>query len=200
MINISKKCLRLKFEALNKQKMEEYNMTTGIDLKLECVKFKNHQKNDEKLEEMIYQTNDIIYFFSRKIISPKAKDYILSNFERIGRTVGELQDSPRKNELLTSLRHYYKVVRNAEVNKPSEADKEHYIKLLNYCIAKSIKAKNCTVEEIMKQLDENKLVFELYVSPYIELYNEQASFVNFRTIQGELLRIIGNKFKLEDEY
>ena len=37
-------------------------MIKGQDLKLEPIRFQNHNKKDEKLEALIFQANDILYF------------------------------------------------------------------------------------------------------------------------------------------
>lgn len=174
-------------------------MITGHDLKLEPIKFKDHRKTDDKLEALIFQANDILYFLSRKIISPKAKDYLLTNFEQIGKQANELEDTTRKTEFLTALRHYYKVVRNAEIGFNPVTDIEEYQRLLKYEIAKSIKAKSGTYEDILRQLDENKKVNELYIKPFqlmsgkgYKLFTE-----NFTKVQKELLIILGKKYDFD---
>lgn len=175
-------------------------MIKGQDLKLEPIRFQNHSKKDEKLEALIFQANDILYFLSRKIISPQAKEYLLTNFEQIGRQANELEDTPRKTEFVTALRHHYKSVRNADIKLNPVTDIDEYQKLLKYCIAKSVKAKSGTYEDILKQLEENKLVHSLYVKPFqaatgkgYRLYTE-----NFDKIQSELLQLLGRKYSFEN--
>lgn len=172
-------------------------MITGQDLKIECVKFKNHNKGNQNLEELIYQMNDILYFFSRKIISKTARCYILKEFEHIGTKAKDIEDSPRKEEMLTALRHYYKVVRNAEIG---EDDVEQITKLLAYAIAKSVKAKN-EKTDIEKQLTENRMIFDLYIKP---IYNSEFSknIPNIRTfcsIQKELQEMLVDKYTFKTE-
>ena len=174
-------------------------MITGQDLQLQPIRFNNHNKSDEKLEALIFQANDILYFFSRKIISPKAKDYILTEFEQIGTQAKDLEDTPRKTEFVTALRHHYKSVRNADITLNPVTDIEEYQKLVNYEIAKSIKAKSMTYEDILRQLDENKKVNDLYVKPFqiasgkgYKLFTD-----NFNKLQSELLGLLGKKYNFE---
>lgn len=172
-------------------------MITGQDLKLECVKFQNHKKTDEKLEELIYKMNDILYFFSRKIINVKAKNYILSEFEKIGTTAKDLEDSPRKDEMLTALRHFYKVVRNADIKPSTTADIDDYMKLKNYAVAKSIKAKTQLQDVILKQLEENRMIYDLYLKPFQNAIGKDINIMNFTKIQKELLQMIGKKYDFD---
>lgn len=178
--------------------MEELIMVTGIELQLECVKFKNHDKSNPVLEDLIYQMNDLLYMFNRKVISKAAKEYILTEIERIGTRANELEDSPRKEEMILALRKNYKTIRNADIKAPSAEDREDYTKLINYCVAKSIKAKNGTIDTIIKQMNENKLVWDLYVKPFMKaktLTNLDIS--NFCKVEKELLQIIGKKYDFE---
>lgn len=176
-------------------------MVTGIELKLECVKFKNHDKSNQLLEELIYRMNDILYTFSRKIISKTAKSYILKEFETIGTKAKELEDSPRKEEMLSALRHYYKVVRNAGIKAPCADDREEYMRLINYCIAKSIKAKKESTDVMLKQMSENKLVWDLYIKPFMEAKTlTNLDIKNFCNVQRELKELATAKydFKYDD--
>lgn len=172
-------------------------MITGQDLKIEPIKFKDHNKKDQKLEELIYQMNDILYFFSRKIISKTARCYILKEFEHIGTNAKELEDSPRKEEMLTALRHYYKVIRSAEVG---EDNIEQYTKLLAYAIAKSIKAKNDKYE-LEKQLAENRKIFDLYIKPIYgtDICKNIPNVKNFCSIQKELQEMLIDKYVFKTE-
>lgn len=169
------------------------------EIEIKPIKFQNHQKKDEKLEEFIYRTNDILYFFSRKIISPKAKEYMLTNFEEIGRKVSELEDTPRKEELLIALRHYYKLLRDTECSIDVMDDVEQYQKLIQFEIARSIKTKQGDTSDIIKQLEENKMVDTLYVKPFQALSTKRYRLYvdNFYQINGELLSMIGKKFTLK---
>ena len=172
-------------------------MITGQDLKLECVKYTNHNKSNQKLEDLIYQMNDIIYFFSRKVISKTARCYILKEFEFIGTKAKEIEDSPRKEEMLTALRHYYKVIRNAEVG---EDNIEQYTKLLAYAIAKSIKAKKDKYE-LEKQLAENRKIFDLYIKPIYgtDICKSIPNLRTFCSIQKELQEMLIDKYVFKTE-
>lgn len=177
--------------------MEELIMVSGQSLKLECVKFKNHDKSCQELEDLIYKMNDIIYFFSRKIINKTARSYILTEFEKIGTKAKDLADSPRKEEMLAALRHYYKVVRNAEIG---EDNAEQITKLIAYGIAKSIKVKN-EKRDAEKQLTENRMIFDLYIKP---IYNSEfsKSIPNIRTfcaLQKELQEMLVDKYTFKTD-
>ena len=174
-------------------------MITGLDLKLEPIRFQNHIKKDEKLEALIFQANDILYFFNRKIISPNAKDYILTEFEQIGTHAKDLEDTPRKDEFMTALRHHYKSVRNAEITLNVVTDKEEYQKLIKYEVAKSIKAKSGTYEDILRQLDENKKVMLLYIQPFQVASGKGYKLFtdNFCLLQKELLMLLGKKYDFD---
>lgn len=176
-------------------------MIKGQELGLEPIKFKDHKKNDEKLEALIFRANDILYFFAKKIISPKAKDYILTEFEQIGTQAKDLEDTPRKTEFMTALRHHYKSVRNADITLNPVTDIEEYQKLISYEIAKSIKAKSRTYEDILRQLDENKKVMLLYIKPFQAASGKGYKLFtdNFCKIQKELLMLLGKKYDFDYE-
>ena len=174
----------------------------GNEILVTPVKFENHRSNDA-LDEVIYELQDLLYFYATKEIVVYAKCDILDTIEKLANKAKEIECDDkvqlRKDELLTNMRKIYKSVRSYEVHPYKKEDVEIVQKLIQYLVAKSIKAKSGNIEQMLKQMEENKKAYKIYVKPFLELkLGVMLHTGNFIKIQNELLQLLGKKYMLED--
>lgn len=175
----------------------------GNEILVKPVKFENHRSNDE-LDKIIYEFQDLLYFYATKEIVVYAKCDILDSIEKMANRVKDIECDdkvqPRKDELLTAMRKIYKSVRNYGVHPYKKEDVEIVQKLIQYLIAKSIKAKAGTMDDIVKQMEENKKAYKVYIKPFLEAkLGVMLHTGNLIKIQKELLQIIGKRYDFEYE-
>ena len=187
---------------IERKKMEINNMETGENLGIKCLKFDNHQSCDS-LDKLIYQFNDLMYFYTKKSISNIARQKLLEEIEAIGKETAELAFSkhgiePRREEFIKKMRETYKAVRNYCVGPVKKEDKDDVQKLVNYCVSVSIKAKNGDDNEVLKALSNNKKVYDIYVQPFCSAkLGVNLNLANYCKIQRELMDIIKNNYSFE---
>lgn len=177
-------------------------MIDAKELGIKCIKFDCHNKSNEELENYIYTFQDLMYFYNGKQISIQAKEDILKTIETIGTGVNDIdcdeKVEPRKQEFLANMRKIYKSVRNSTVGQLKKEDVEYMQKLCNYSVALSIKAKQAGNDAILKQLEANKKVWNIYIKPFMDgKFGVTLGVANFAKIQKELLQIIGKKYDFE---
>ena len=177
-------------------------MNIGREISIAPIKFENHNKSCDKLEELIYEFNDLMYFYCGKVITYDAKQDILKAIEVIGTKIKDIdcneKAEPRRHELLTNMRQVYRSVREYDVKHLSKDDVEQMQKLVNYSVALSIKAKQAGNDAILKQLEANKKVWNIYVNPFMKgKFGVTLGVSNLVKIQKELLQVIGKQFDLE---
>lgn len=174
----------------------------GNEILVQPVKFENHRSNDE-LDKIIYKVQDLLYFYATKEIVYTAKSDILLRLERYAKEVKAVECDekvqPRKDELLTNMRKIFKSVRNYEVHPYKKEDVETVQKLIQYLIAKSIKAKTGDMDTIVKQMEENRKAYKIYVKPYLDAKLGVTLYTgNIIKIQNELIQMVFKKYSLED--
>lgn len=176
-------------------------MEIGNNIGVMPIKFDNHQSCDS-LDKLIYQFNDLTYFYSKKPISYLAKQDLLSTIESIGKETAELAFSkhgiePRREEFLKKMRETYKSLRNHPTGAIKKEDVDDVQKVINYCVSTSIKAKNGTTADMLKQLEINKKCYDIYIQPFIQAkLGVSLVLKNFCGIQREMLDKIKEKYEL----
>lgn len=179
-------------------------MIEAKEIGIKCIKFDCHNKSNQELENYIYTFQDLMYFYNGKQITIQAKEDILKTIETIGSKVKDIECDekvePRKQEFLTNMRKIYKNVRNTSVGQLKKEDVEYMQKLCNYSVALSIKAKQGGNDIILKQLEHNKKVWNIYIKPFMDgKFGVTLGVGNFCKIQKELLQLIGKKYDFDDE-
>lgn len=96
------------------------------DLEISVIKPQNHISTKE-LDSILESLNDIIYFFYFLYISESSKKYIYSKFIEYGQQLNimELSDkqNARRNEILNTLRKYFKILKEYEPDNDAETIK-----------------------------------------------------------------------------
>ncbi len=175
---------------------------TGKEISVQPIKLKNHRSNvvlDAELREL----QKLLYFYAGKEIIYTARADIMTKMTEIGKNIVEIEcdesAKPRKEEILLAMRTIFKSVKTYLVKPLTKDDLDKIQKVCNYCIAKSIKVKEGSEEDILKQMYENKKVYNIYARPFLEAKLGVTLHIgNFMKIQQELLQIIGKKYGLEN--
>ena len=179
-------------------------MIDAKELGIRCIKFDCHNKSNEGLEKLIYDFQDLMYYYANKKLSLSAKNDIMKSIEKLGTKAKDIECDekvePRKQEFLANMRKIYKNVRNADIDSLTVEDTEYMIKLMNYSIALGIKAKNSGDKEILlKQLSDNKKTWEIYLKPFtLKPFGDKLNVYNFKKLQAEMLGVIGSSYGVED--
>lgn len=184
--------------------MEEREYKLGIDLGLKSVRPEHHQQKEEKVENVLREINDVIYFWSYRYLNCKARDYVLKQFEALGNKLKEVEQTDRVNDILQQLRANYKVLRGYYPEKdgvPQKESAEIYQKVINREVARYIKTKeehqgNISDAVVLKTLQDSQLIYDLFVVPFFnQKLGVTLSAKKFCDMMNELLKSLGEKYR-----
>lgn len=187
--------------------MEEREYKLGKELGLTAVRPEHHQQKEEKVESILMEINDVIYFWSYRYLNCKARDYVLKQFEVMGNKMKDAEQTERVSDILQQLRKNYKILRSYSPEKdgvPNKDSLEVYTKTVNRQVALYVKAKEEHEGDIpdnlvLKMLQENELIYQLFVIPFFnQKLGVTLSVKKFADMQNELLRHLGDKYRKND--
>lgn len=170
----------------------------GKDIGITPIKLENKPTTKE-LDDCIFQTNDLLYFWSGRYISPAARETILSEIVEIGSSIPKSlpQDkAKRQMETLSKLRQIYRTVQKYSPDR-YEDNAEAIQKMLNYQVSNFIRNKqNLTDEDKLKLLVENKTLWDKIIPsvPFADAYNIKTA--SYATMQKEILESLNKKFAI----
>ncbi len=147
------------------RKMEQIRKcwSRGEEIGVTPVKFKNHPTT-KQLEDLIYELNDMLYFFSKRYINQYAQNYILRHLTDIGLYMKAIPEkgctkwNARRDEALAQMRKIYKSVKSHICG--SDKDSEWLMeKMAKYNLSLFLKAKEnyCGVQGIPEKMRINML-------------------------------------------
>lgn len=159
-------------------------MELGKTIGVSPIKLENKYSIKE-IDEIVYEINDILYYFNNKYINSKAKDYIKEKVTVLGK---KLNNTPtngdrtqRKAELLDKMRNVY----SALSKYIPDDNQQQIVNMCKYQLAIYIKNKETmTEEDIFKLMKDNVLFTKIYG------YSEKID-----SIQRELLK----RYQLSEE-
>lgn len=173
----------------------------GNEIGIKPIKFDNHQSNKE-LDELIFRLNDILYFWSQKYISPRAKDRILKKLTEVGIALNGLTGlentypKKRRDEAVEKMRIIFKSV-NAYTPDGYIENRENVVKMMKYSLATYLKDKDKLDDAaIIKKLRENKILYHTIIFPYIQASTAHNA-INasaFCNMQSELVDALTKKY------
>lgn len=156
----------------------------GKDIGISPIHLKEKYSNKE-IDQVLYNINDVLYFFNTLYINSKARQYIMDKLVEYGNdlnninnfTVGD-KKIERKKELLKKMRELYSSLKSNYI-----FDDEYFNNLVEkmgkYRLSRFIKDKQngLTDEQIWKYIRENKIFYEVY-----------GQDKSVKSIQDELLK------------
>lgn len=159
-------------------------MELGKTIGIKLIKLENKYSIKE-IDDILYEINDILYFFCNKYINKKAKDYIKEKVTILGKKLNNVptngNKTQRKAELLDKMREVYK---SLSVYIPDD-NPQQIENMAKYVMAMFVKNKGTmTEDDRIKLMKDNVLFTKIYG------YNERIS-----SIQRDLLKyfVIGEE-------
>lgn len=117
----------------------------------------------KEIDDILYEINDMLYFFNNKYINSVSKDYIKEKITVFGKKLNNVATNgdrtQRKAELLDKMRNVY-----SALSKYAPDDNQQQItNMCKFQLAMYIKNKeNLTEEDIFKLLKDNVLFTKIY--------------------------------------
>lgn len=139
----------------------------GKDIGISPIHLKEKYSNKE-IDQVLYNINDVLYFFNTLYINSKARQYIMDKLIEYGNdlnninnfTVGD-KKIDRKKELLSKMRELYSSLKSNII-----FDDEYFSNLVEkmgkYRLSRFIKDKESGKVDEWKYIQENKLFVDVY--------------------------------------
>lgn len=158
----------------------------GKDIGISPIQLKEKYSNKE-IDQVLYNINDLLYFFCTLYINTKALSYIINKLIEYGNdlnninnfTVGD-KKIDRKKELQSKMRELYKKLKSESLNIHNDEYFNNLVeKMGKYRLSRFLKDKQngLTDEQIWKYIKDNKIFYEVY-----------GQDKSVKSIQDELLR------------
>lgn len=167
-------------------------MKKGFELNLNIVK-PQHKEGTDKLKELHYKVNDVMFNYNKQYIAPKTAERLFSLLCKYGVSIKDLELPQRaiekRDEILSALRDACNSLKNYKDNyKTTTEDKSQAQKTLNYAVSQYLtKKEEYTDEDYLKALRRNKTL-------YTEYNTEGLKTTAFKKMQAECLEHINSKF------
>lgn len=146
-------------------------MKRGSEIGITPIKGINVRNSCKEIEEILYDINDKLYFFSTLYISNKVKNYILEEIEKAGNKLKNLslplasKSIEKKKEIINKLRESYVKIREYNDYDSIKDNMSKEEKMSAYFVARFIKDKNeglLTVEKRLKWIKDIKFYSNFY--------------------------------------
>lgn len=166
-----------------------------INLKpLKCV----HKEGSEKLRDLHYKINAVLYLASGKFIDQKLANTLYTDLCALGVELDELDvpetARPKKIELLGKLREVCLSLKTYRKQPQTAADAENMQKAINWYIANYIKSKkedSFTPAVALEFLKESRRLYDAFLP-----FSGVLKFEYLIKANGELLRYFESKYSI----
>ena len=160
-------------------------MKKGIDYQVTPIKPSSKYSNKE-MDDLLFDINEVLYFFRNLYINEKARDYLLKKIESTGKklqqvtiTVGDAK-LQRRQEILGDLRIIYNSIKKATFNQVVDDDLLPEVEKMNGYI--------CAM--VLKDKRENQLTVDKRLE-WLKHINRFSRFYpvleNVKSINNEIL-------------
>lgn len=183
-------------------------MSSYKEIGIGPLKFENKPTTKE-LDEIIYELNDMLYFLANRPVNHPTQKWLSETMIELGNKVNTLQLSDtvakRRQELLHYMRKFYNTLKTVKTEiKCTIADRESYIKVIKYQVARFLRLKDQYGEDIPEGdililLKENKQVEKFYILPFVRSKTgTNLELKSFYSTHNELMHLWSKKYQLVD--
>ena len=175
------------------------------EIGVSIIKDMEHRAGNQKMTQMLYKINDILYPAQTKYALPEIVAETLNRLTTLGVECKDIQCSeryqPKKNEILKCLRERCLALKNYLSNYDADEQEEKVAieKSMRYQLSVSIKAKEdfknnqSSIDALLKQLESNKKVYQMFAGK-ISAYAIEIK--QFERVQDELIDIVACEYSI----
>ena len=175
------------------------------EIGVSIIKDMEHRAGNQKMTQMLYKINDILYPAQTKYALPEIVKQVLNQLTTLGVECKDIHCSeryqPKKDEILKCLRERCRTLQNylREYDADKQEEKVAIEKTMRYQLSVSIKAKEdfknnqSSIDALLKQLESNKKVYQMFAGK-ISAYAIEIK--QFERVQDELIDIVACEYSI----